>query len=106
MMRLKNIIGLLLVLIIAFGVQDAFSQARFSASAPKSVPVNSNFQITYTLENGNGNSLKPPAFSAFQFLGGPSQATNVSIVNNVMSQSVSYTYTLRPKSQGTFKIGK
>src|SRR5688572_15174466 len=105
MMRLKNIISLWLLLMIAFGVQDVFSQARFFASAPKSVPVNSNFQLSFTIENGNGSNLKPPAISDFQVLGGPSQATNVSIVNGAMSQSVSYTYTLRPKNQGTFKIG-
>jgi len=83
-----------------------FAQARFSASAPKSVPLNSNFQLSFTLENGNGSNLKPPSISDFQVLGGPNTSTSMQWVNGTVTQSVTYSYILRPKNQGTFKIGK
>src|ERR1043165_5391130 len=92
-------------LMLAFHV-SSFAQARFSATAPKSVPLNSNFQLSFTLENAAGNNLKPPAVTDFQLLGGPNTSQSMQFVNGNVTQSVTYTYILRPKSQGTFKIGK
>ena len=86
--------------------QWSFSQAKFYATAPKSVPQNSNFQLGFTLENGNGNNLKPPSLPDFQILGGPNTSTSMQWVNGTVTQSVTYNYILRPKNQGTFKIGK
>ena len=83
-----------------------FSQAKFYAAAPKSVPQNSNFQLSFTIENGNGTNLKPPSISDFQVLGGPNTSTSMQWVNGNVTQSVTYNYILRPKNQGTFKIGK
>lgn len=84
----------------------SFSQARFYASAPKSVPQNANFQLSFTIENGNGTNLKPPAIPDFQILGGPNTSTSMQWVNGNVTQSVTYNYILRPKNQGTFKIAK
>ena len=86
--------------------QLSTAQAKFYASAPKSVPQNGNFQLSFTLENGNGNNLKPPSVSDFQVLGGPNTSTSMQWVNGNVTQSVTYNYVLRPKNQGTFKIGK
>ncbi len=87
-----------------FNSQFANAQAKFSASAPKSIPENQNFNLTFSVQNGKGSGLTLPAMNDFQVLGGPSTSTSVQIVNGDMSQSESYTYTLRPKKQGTFKI--
>ncbi len=95
-----------LALLFIMSCHQLFSQAKFYAAAPKSVPLNSNFQLSFTLENGNGNSLKPPAFTDFQLLGGPNTSTSMQWVNGNVTQSVTYNYILRPKNQGTFKIGK
>ena len=84
----------------------SFSQTKFYASAPKSVPQNSNFQLGFTIENGNGTNLKPPAFTDFTLVGGPNTSTSMQWVNGNVTQSVTYNYILRPKNQGTFKIGK
>jgi hypothetical protein len=84
----------------------SFSQAKFYASAPKSVPQNSNFQLGFTIENRNGTNLKPPAFTDFTLVGGPNTSTSMQWVNGNVTQSVTYNYILRPKNQGTFKIGK
>lgn len=83
-----------------------FGQAKFSIAAPKSVAVNQNFQLDITLENGNGSNLRPPAFNDFQVLGGPNTSTSMQWVNGNVTQSVTYSYVLKPKQEGTFKIGK
>lgn len=82
------------------------AQARFSATAPKSVPVNQNFQLNLTVENANGSNPRLPATNDFQVVGGPNTSTSVSISNGSMSQSVTYSYILHPKQEGTFKLGK
>jgi hypothetical protein len=102
----KGLRTIVTMLLLIAGCQLATAQARFSASAPKSVPQNSNFQLSLILENGNGTAIKPPAFTDFQVLGGPNTSTSMQFVNGTVSQSVTYSYILRPKNQGTFKIGK
>jgi hypothetical protein len=82
------------------------AQIKFSASAPRSVAVNQNFQLTFSVENGSAKTLTPPSLTDFQVLGGPSTSQNMMIVNGTVSQSVSYTYVLRPKKEGSYTIGK
>ncbi|HRG87379.1 MAG TPA: BatD family protein [Chitinophagales bacterium] len=98
--------GTLLLMLVFAMYTVASAQARFSASAPKSVPVNSNFQLSYTIENGNGTNLKLPSLNDFQLMGGPNTSTSMQWVNGNVTQSVTYSYVLRPKNQGTFKLGK
>lgn len=98
--------SILLLVLVSATCMVANAQARFSASAPKSVPVNSNFQLSYTIENGNGTNLKLPSLNDFQLMGGPNTSTNMQWVNGNVTQSVTYSYVLRPKNQGTFKLGK
>jgi len=89
----------------ALSCNHVFGQAKFSISAPSSVGVNQNFQFNITLENANG-SPRPPAFTDFQVLQGPSTSTSMQWVNGTVTQSVTYSYILKPKQEGTFKIGK
>ncbi|MCX6197906.1 MAG: BatD family protein [Bacteroidetes bacterium] len=100
-----RIFALVFLLSIVYCLSSS-AQAKFYASAPKSVPLNSNFQLSLTIENGNGTNLKPPAVSDFQVLGGPNTSTSRQWVNGNVTQSVTYNYILRPKNQGAFKIGK
>lgn len=79
------------------------AEIKFTASAPKQVGNGEQFQVTYTL-NTSGSNLSSPGFPDFDLLGGPSQSTSMSIVNGAMSQSVSFTYYLRAKKEGTFTI--
>ncbi|HYV91813.1 MAG TPA: BatD family protein [Chitinophagales bacterium] len=84
----------------------AGAQIHFTASAPKSVAENQNFNLSYSLENAGGSNLKLPSLNDFTLLAGPSTSSSMQIMNGAVSQSMTYTYTLRPKQQGTFKIGK
>ncbi len=77
---------------------------RFTANADtKEVPLNYTFNITYTVENGDLQRFSPPKFDGFEAMG-PSQSTNISVMNGKMNKSVSYTYTLQPRKQGEFNI--
>ena len=106
MVKLKNILSLLGVLLLASCGQHLLAQAKFYASAPKTIPVNQTFQLKYTLENANGGNLKLPALNDFQLIGGPNTSTSMQWVNGNVTQSVTYSYVLKPKKEGTFKIGK
>ncbi|HIF15184.1 MAG TPA: protein BatD, partial [Bacteroidetes bacterium] len=79
---------------------------EFKASlSHNKVAINQNFKITFEI-NGSGSRFSAPDFSMFQVLGGPNQSSKVSYVNGKMTQSKSFSYTLRPRASGTFSIGK
>jgi hypothetical protein len=105
---LKNLSGRISVVCCLFLAACSISQAqiKFSASAPKSVAVNQQFQLTYTVENSSAKTLTPPSLTDFQVLGGPNTSQNMTFINGQMSQSVSYSYILQPKKEGTYTIGK
>jgi hypothetical protein len=77
---------------------------NFSASVNRN-PVGSNeqFQLSYTL-SGSGTNFRPPSLSDFMVLSGPNQSTSMQFINGAMSQSVTFSYILQPRKEGTFKI--
>lgn len=80
---------------------------RFTASVSSpSVTVGDQIQITFTV-NGSANvrNFKAPSFSDFNVLMGPSQSSNVQIINGSFSQSISFTYILEAVKEGNFRIG-
>lgn len=98
--------GFLFALIFLLGSMTAFAQAPFlSATANKStVGSNETFQLTYTF-NGNGQRFQGPDLSDFNVHSGPNQSNSVQVINGSFSQSLSISYILQPKREGTFKIG-
>lgn len=84
----------------------ATAQVKFYATAPKACGVNQNFQLSYTVENGSGSNLKLAPLNDFQVVGGPNTSSSMQWVNGQVTQSVTYSYILKPKAEGTFKIGK
>ena len=104
MYRIKLKLGLLLsfILLSCFGyAQNAFLSATASKST---VGVGEQFQVTFTL-NCDGQNFRSPDLSNFNVLSGPNRSSNISIVNNSYTQSLSFTFFLQPKSEGNFKIG-
>src|SRR5262245_24677907 len=95
--------GALLIFLLCH--ESSRAQIVFTASAPKTIPLNQNFNITFTLENANGSNLKLPPLTDFTLLGGPSTLSSMQNINNSITQLASYTYVLRPVKLGTFKIG-
>ncbi len=81
-------------------------QARFSATSnAKQVIQGGYFDVTFTLENGEGAQFNPPSFKHFEIVGGPSQSTQMSIVNGRMSRKMSFTYSLVAPKIGNLSIG-
>ncbi len=94
------------VLVFCFTVFLSHAQIVFKATVDNNqVGLGDNFQITFELDNADGNKFQPPAFDNFAVIEGPSQSTSVEFNNGKVNKSVSYTYVLQPKSTGTFIIG-
>jgi len=92
--------------LLLMAVSHCFGQVKFYANAPKSVPVNGAFQLSFTVENATAKQIKLPPLKDFKIVGGPNTSSSMQWVNGVTTQSVSYTYVLAPTKEGVFKIGK
>jgi BatD DUF11 like domain len=106
----KIILGLISIIplsILPFG-NNIWGQkeARFTMSVSSdTVGMNGGLEVTFTLENAQTKQFNPPNFDGFEAQG-PSTASSMSFMNGDMSQKISYTYYLTPKTQGNFVIGK
>ncbi|MBK9542227.1 MAG: protein BatD [Bacteroidetes bacterium] len=102
---IRKTLVLVFVFLNALGIRVHAEAEKFSASvSSNAVAVGDQIQITYTL-NGNGSNFRPPSFADFNVLAGPSQSSQVQIVNGSFSQTLSITYVLQAIKEGTFKIG-
>lgn len=82
----------------------------FSASVNStSVGLNDKFQLTFTFEGKDVNSIKnfsPPDLNKnFLILSGPNQSTSMQIINGAVSASISYSYFIQPRNLGNYTIG-
>lgn len=94
-----------LLLISCFCSFFSYAQdPKFTAAVGKNpVGVNEQFELVYTI-NTNASNFTAPSFKDFNVLAGPMQSTSMQIINGAMSQSVTLTYYLQAKSEGTFRI--
>ena len=97
---------LLLIFFMVFATLTGVAQdPTFTAQVSKTtVALNEQFEVSFTL-NGNGKTFQPPSFRDFHVIMGPNQSSSMEFINGNMSQSISFSYVLQPKSEGTFKIG-
>ena len=86
------------------GVSIAQDVTFRTYSEAKQVVVGSTFDVTFSMENGDGKNFKPPNFGSFRRVAGPSQSYQSSFVNGKSTKSISYSYTLQALKVGTFKI--
>lgn len=97
----------LLLLITTFGVWTRADEITFKASAPEAVIMGETFRLSYTV-NAEGKDLRIPEITDFEVLIGPSTSTSMStqVLNGKMSTetSLTFTYILQPKKEGTFTI--
>lgn len=99
-MRMMIITGLLML--VAFSVSG---QTSFRASVSNNpVAVDQRFRLSFEL-NTQGSGFTPPDLSDFFVLSGPNQSTSMQFINGNMSQSVTFSYLLQARSEGTFTIG-
>lgn len=101
---LKRLVFILVLLMPLHAIAQTFT----ATVDEKTVGDNQQFQISFTISGQNlkgVKNLKPPSFSDFMTLSGPSQSTNIQFINGVQSASYSYSYILRAKRIGVFTIG-
>ncbi len=60
-------------------------------------------QLRYSVENVAGD-FEAPSFEGFHVVSGPNVSSSFSMINGRVSQSASYTYYLRPISEGIHQI--
>ena len=93
----------LLILSACFPVQ-LLAQTLTASVSKNPVSTGEQFQLTFTV-NANGTGFTPPPLNDFMVLSGPNQSTSMQFVNGNMSQSISLSYYLQAKTEGTFTIG-
>ncbi len=103
MIRMRFSLACIFITILS----SSYSQSvNFRAIAdPREASLDQYVQVEFMLENAQGKSFVPPDFKGWTVLQGPSTSTQVSIVNGAQTSSISYGYTLSPKSVGEIMIG-
>ncbi len=81
---------------------------RFDAQvSTKTVAPNGRFELTFSLEEAKPDrAMNLPSLSDFMIESGPNQSQQMQMINGNVTSSVSISYVLRPKRQGTFVIGE
>jgi len=78
---------------------------RFSVEvSTDSVLFGNYFQVQFHLENASGSEFSPPAFDEFEVVSGPNMSSSFSMSNGKITQSVTYTYYLKPREVGNYYI--
>jgi len=104
----KKLITLSLsILLLSFVAPTvAYSQASFKAVCKqKEVAVGQRFEVSFRVENAQYRKFSPPSLTGFDILG-TTKGSRTVFANGRSSVVNSITYTLSPKRQGTFRIGK
>lgn len=103
---MRKLIFLFVLLVTVGGAMKA-AEVTFKASAPQAVVVGEQFRLTFTV-NAEGKDLRVQELPDFDVLMGPSQSTSYSSSwtngQSTSETSVSYTYVLMAKKEGTFNI--
>ncbi|MBN1596966.1 MAG: protein BatD [Bacteroidales bacterium] len=98
-----------LIIILTAILNIAYTQdISFTASAPKVLRAEEQFQLTYTV-NKDIDNFTPPNFGEFRYVGGPhtGQSTSFQMINGKTTRSSTYTYTYylqAPPNAGTYTI--
>jgi len=98
--RVYLLLGFFLIVVSATAQEIAF----YAQADARQIVVNNFFQVTFTLENANGDSFTPPDFGSIEVLSGPSQSSQVSIINGRRSQKASFGYGLNVSKPGKYTI--
>jgi hypothetical protein len=71
----------------------------------RTASLDSYFELSFILRNASGYDFQPPDLRDFVVASGPSRTIRSSIINGKASQEVSFSYSVKPRKTGTFKIG-
>ena len=103
-MKRKGLNILFLFLLLVAGYGSLFAQ-HFTASVSKAtVGTGEQFEVSFSID-ANASGFEAPAFSGFDIYSGPNESTSVQFINGNVSQSVTFSYILAGKTEGTYTLG-
>lgn len=102
-MKLKIYITLLISLLSL----SSFSQkAELKVKVSKNkLGLNQRLRIEFSINKQGADHFKPPKFTNFRVIQGPSQSVSQSWINGKVSFSQSYSYIIQPKRKGELIVG-
>ena len=105
--ELNRVVAVLLS-IIAFSINAIAADVKFRVLPPRNVIEGNKFNVTFRLENADGNGLKVSEINGCQFLYGPSESTQQSYqyVNGRTSsqKTVDYSFVYKAGAAGEYTI--
>jgi len=104
MMLKRYLLLIATLLIVLFATAQEAEEVTFEMLVSKEkLGINERLRVDFKM-NKDGDNFKPPNFSGFRVLMGPSQSISSSWVNGVRSYSKTYSYTLAPTARGKFNL--
>lgn len=102
-MKKTSILFIASLLLLAGNVY-ADDELKFTVQAPSTVVQGSQFQLAYSINTQKVKDFRLGSTADFDILMGPSRSSQFSMVNGETSSSITYTYVLRGKKEGTYTI--
>src|SRR5581483_12403726 len=94
---------LLFFLFLLVGCSGLLAQ-HFTASVSRStVSVGEQFEVSFSVD-ANASGFEAPTFSGFDIYSGPNESTSVQFINGNVSQSITFSYILSGKAEGTYNL--
>lgn len=85
--------------------QQEKASSFFTEVTYDTVAIEEQFEVKFTLKNTKAvANFEAPGLEGFQILAGPMTSQSMSIINGDMTQSMSYTYIVKPTDLGIFNI--
>ena len=102
---MKKMLSSIFATAFIFGLLSAQDSALFKVEVScDSILMGNHFKVSFSLENTGGENFQPPVFEGFDVVSGPNYSSSFSMINGKVTQSVSYTYYLRPRNIGNYYI--
>ena len=98
----NNVVLLALILLTSGRVYA--DELSFTVQAPSTVVQGNQFQLAYSINTQTVKDFRIGNISDFDILMGPSRSSQISIINGKKSSSITYTYVLRGRKEGTYTI--
>lgn len=91
------------IILVLFIGQTIYAQ-NFKLSVDRTIlEIGDRLTVTYSID-GEGSNFRPPKFTDFKLLMGPSQSQNIQIINGKISRSLSFSFVLEAIKEGKFTI--
>jgi len=92
------------ILLAIAGCSGVFGQTLNASVSRNTVGVGEQFEVSFSI-NANASGFEPPSFSNLDVYSGPNESTSVEFVNGNVSQSVTFSFIVAAKQEGTATIG-